>query len=56
MVKHQCPCCDYIYDESLGEEHEGYPAGSRWQDLPDEFSCPECFTTEKVDFITLENE
>jgi len=56
MAKYQCPGCGYIYDESIGEEHEGYPAGTKWQDLPDDFPCPDCFTLEKPDFIPLENE
>jgi rubredoxin len=43
MSKYQCPDCEYIYDEDKGCEHEGYPAGTHWQDLPEDFPCPECF-------------
>jgi len=50
MNKYQCPSCGYIYDEEKGEVHEGYPAGTKWQDIPDDFPCPDCFITEKPDF------
>lgn len=53
MSKYQCPDCAYIYDEEKGCEHEGYPAGTQWQDLPDDFPCPECFVREKPDFVEL---
>lgn len=54
MQKYECPDCGYIYDETVGEPHEGYPAGTKWDDLPESFPCPECFTREKPDFVTIE--
>ncbi len=53
MAKYQCPDCGYIYDESIGAEHEGYEAGTTWSEIPEEFPCPECFVREKPDFEPL---
>jgi rubredoxin len=50
MSQYQCPDCGYIYDEKTGADHEGYPPGTKWQDIPDDFPCPECFVREKPDF------
>ena len=54
MSKFECPDCGYIYDENIGAEHEGYPAGTSWKDLPDDFPCPDCFVREKPDFVKLD--
>jgi len=51
MTCYQCPDCGYTYDEALGCEHEGYPAGTRWHAIPEDFPCPQCFVREKPDFI-----
>jgi len=51
MAKYECPDCGYIYDESVGAEHEGYPAGVKWSEISDDFPCPDCFVTEKSDFV-----
>lgn len=53
MQRYQCPQCGSIYDEALGCPHEGYPAGTKWADIPDDFSCPECFVRDKIDFELL---
>jgi len=50
MSKYKCPSCGYIFDEEIGEPHEGYPAGTKWETLPQDFPCPECFVREKPDF------
>jgi len=55
MNKFECPDCGYIYDEAKGAEHEGYPSGTKWESLPEDFPCPECFVREKPDFIMLES-
>lgn len=51
MSKYQCPDCGYIYDESKGCEEEGYAPGTSWDDIPEDFPCPECFVRDKPDFI-----
>ncbi len=50
MTAYQCPICDYVYDEAVGAPREGYPAGTSWDDVDDEWRCPDCGVREKVDF------
>ncbi len=49
MDKWECIICGFIYDEELGLPDEGIPAGTRWEDVPDDWICPECGAT-KDDF------
>ncbi len=50
MSAYHCPVCDYVYDEAKGAAREGFPAGTAWADVPDEWCCPDCGVREKVDF------
>ena len=34
--------CDYIYDEELGDKEEGFEPGTRLQDIPKDWGCPDC--------------
>ena len=52
-AQHQCPNCAFVYDENLGAPYEGYPAGTRWFDLPRDWTCPDCAVREKPDFVAL---
>lgn len=49
VKKWQCLVCGFIYDERLGLPDEGIPAGTRWEDIPDDWTCPDC-GVEKSDF------
>ena len=40
--KWQCGLCAFPYDEALGMPEDGLPAGTRWQDVPQDWSCPDC--------------
>lgn len=53
VSRFRCPGCDYVYDEAQGDEHEGYPAGTPFEQLPDDFTCPDCAVREKSDFEPL---
>ncbi len=53
MKKWQCVVCGYIYDEAEGIPDEGIPAGTRWEDVSDEWMCPDCGVT-KADFDMVE--
>ncbi len=33
---------------------EGFPAGTAWADIPDDWCCPDCGVREKVDFEAME--
>lgn len=50
MAQYQCSGCGYRYDEITGCEREGYPPGTPWDDIPEDFPCPDCFVREKPDF------
>lgn len=42
MKKFQCVVCGWIYDEAAGVPDEGIAAGTRWEDVPDNWACPDC--------------
>lgn len=42
MKKYKCPTCDYIYDPAIGDLEGGIPAGTPFEDLPDDWVCPDC--------------
>ena len=37
-----CEVCGYIYDEAVGDEEHGLEPGTRWDDVPDDWECPDC--------------
>ena len=49
MNKWQCVVCGFIYDEAVGIPDEGIPAGTTWEDIPDDWLCPDC-SVGKADF------
>ncbi|MGB3339412.1 MAG: rubredoxin [Devosia sp.] len=38
----ECVLCGFVYDEAVGDPDSGIVAGTRWEDIPDDWSCPEC--------------
>ena len=54
MAKYQCPDCGYTYDEILGHPHEGFPPGTPWSQVPEDFACPDCAVRDKVDFQPID--
>lgn len=50
MKQWECQICGFIYDEELGLPEEGVPAGTRWEDIPDDWCCPDCGAA-KHDFM-----
>ncbi len=50
MSRWICPSCGYVYDEARGDAHEGFPAGTSWEEVPDDWPCPDCGVRDKVDF------
>lgn len=44
-----CVVCGFIYDEALGLPEDGIEPGTRWEDIPDSWCCPDCGVT-KEDF------
>ena len=41
MAKYACPC-GYVYDEAVGAPDEGIPAGTKFEDIPEDWVCPVC--------------
>jgi rubredoxin len=37
-----CLICGWVYDEASGLPAEGIPPRTRWQDIPMNWTCPEC--------------
>jgi|TARA_Y100000385_G_scaffold218918_1_gene228284 rubredoxin len=53
MKKWQCIVCGFIYDEAEGFEEEGIAPGTAWEDVPEDWVCPECGVG-KADFEMIE--
>jgi rubredoxin len=53
MKKYMCLICGWIYDEETGAPEEGIAAGTRWEDVPPNWTCPEC-GARKEDFEMIE--
>jgi rubredoxin len=37
-----CVQCGFEYDEAKGWPEDGIAPGTRWDDIPDDWSCPDC--------------
>jgi rubredoxin len=48
-----CLICGFVYDEAAGLPDEGIPPGTRWEDIPINWTCPEC-GARKEDFEMVE--
>ena len=42
MKKYVCNVCGWIYDEQLGDADNGIQAGTKFEDLPEDFVSPLC--------------
>ena len=51
--QYMCVLCGYIYDEEQGCPEDGIEPGTRWDDVPVSWVCPECGAT-KDDFEMIE--
>lgn len=52
MKKWECIICGFVYDEALGLPEDGIPPGTPFEQLPDDWTCPDCGAT-KSDFELL---
>lgn len=43
-MKYVCELCGLIYDEDLGNPRKNIPAGTKFQDLPEDYECPGCYS------------
>ncbi|TJY58915.1 rubredoxin [Sinimarinibacterium sp. CAU 1509] len=42
MARYECTICGHVYDEALGDPENDIAPGTRFEDLPDSWICPEC--------------
>ncbi len=42
MKKYRCTVCGYIYDPAAGDPDEGVAAGTTFDDVPEDWVCPDC--------------
>ena len=42
MAKWECMVCGYVYDPAVGDPDGGIAPGTAFEDLPDDWACPEC--------------
>ena len=50
--KFTCQVCGHVYDEVEGDPAAGIAPGTRWDDLPNDWSCADCGAA-KADFSEL---
>lgn len=42
MKKYECLACSYIYDPELGDPDNGVEPGTKFEDIPEDWTCPIC--------------
>ena len=52
MKRYECTLCGYIYDPAKGDPDNGIEPGTAFEDLPEDWLCPECSAT-KAEFVEL---
>jgi rubredoxin len=55
MKRYMCVICGFIYDEKSGLPDDGIAPGTRWEDVPPNWCCPDC-SARKEDFEMMELE
>jgi len=54
MSRYESPCTKYVYDPEAGDYARNIPPGTPFEELPDDWCCPEC-GAEKEYFEELED-
>ena len=49
MDKYVCTLCGYVYDPEQGDPDNDVVAGTKWEDVPEDWECPICGAS-KEDF------
>jgi rubredoxin len=52
--RYRCVICEHIYDPRDGDPDTGVAPGTSFEDLPDDWVCPECGAT-KSDYEPIED-
>jgi rubredoxin-NAD+ reductase len=43
-----CQFCGWTYDEAKGDPASGLAPGTRWEDVPEDWCCPDCGATKST--------
>ena len=54
MARWECIVCGWVYDEEKGWPDDGIAPGTPWEQVPEDFLCPECGAP-KEDFVLLDS-
>ena len=53
MKSYMCVICGFVFNEADGLPDEGITAGTKWEDVPPNWVCPDC-GARKEDFEMVE--
>ena len=53
MKSYMCVICGFVYNEADGLPEEGIEPGTKWEDVPPNWVCPDCGATKDA-FILIE--
>ena len=53
MKTYMCVVCGFVYDEEQGLPDQNVAPGTRWEDVPDTWTCPDCGAS-KEEFELIE--
>ena len=53
MKKWECIVCGWVYDEVEGWPEDGIEPGTKWDEIPEDWVCPDCGVG-KEDFEMIE--
>ena len=42
FMKYICEVCGYVYDPAVGDPEHNIAAGTKFEDLPADWTCPVC--------------
>jgi rubredoxin len=54
LRRYRCSICDHIYDPAEGDPQSDIPAGTPFEELPDDWYCPDCGAM-KADFQPMDD-
>jgi len=55
MRKWECIICGFVYDEAEGMPEEDIEPGTKWEALPEDWTCPDCGAP-KEDFELIDDD
>jgi rubredoxin len=41
-MRYVCTICGYVYDPAVGDPESGVDPGTAYEDLPEDWICPDC--------------